>query len=378
MNSRPPIEPNDPENLGWTSGGAGGLVARASRRSVQLLLLAAGLALFAGIFWKVGWPAIAANLSAIGGWFFLLVGLYLFAQVAFCLGWWVVIDPLPPLSSFPRLFGVYLAGDTVNYLSPGSFAGEPLKARLVAAAPVRARRVPAEALPAGGALASVTIYKHADMVAQWLFVFAGVAAALWRFPLSSAARWAALAGVAGLGVLLGLLTWAVFRGTYGPIVARLSRWKPLKTRASRWVEAAQSVDASIRAFYADHRARYFAAVGWNLLGWCGGLLETWVMLRLLTHSEGWWTAFAVEALAMALNTMLLWVPARAGSAEGVRVAVFVLLGLPAAQGAAYSLARRARELTWILPGALYLLAGPLRGGPTKSAKPGPIVAEELP
>ncbi len=378
MTSRPQIEPNEAGNLGGSRTFAGGLVAHASRKWVRLVLLAGGLALFAGIFWKVGWPAILSNLSAIGGWFLLLVALYLFAQLAFCLGWWVVIDPLPPLSRFPRLFGVYLAGDTVNYLSPGSFAGEPLKARLLAGTPLGDPRLPAEVLPAGSGLASVTIYKHADMVAQWLFVLAGVAAALWRFPLAVAARWAALAGVAGLGALLGLLTWAVFQGTYGPIVARISRWKPLAARASRWVDAARRVDASIRSFYANHRGRYFASVGWNLLGWCGGLVETYILLRLLTRSEGWWTAFAVEALAMALNTMLLWVPARAGSAEGVRVAVFVLLGLPAAQGAAYSLARRARELAWILPGALYLLASPLRRSPGSPAKAPALVAEELP
>jgi uncharacterized protein (TIRG00374 family) len=364
VTERPQIEPKDAGESGATPSFAAGLVKRASRRWVRLLLFAAGLALFAFIFSRVGWPAIVSNLSAIGAWFFFLVGLYLFAQIAFCLGWWVVIDPLPPLSRLPRLFGVYLAGDTVNYLSPGSFAGEPLKARLLAGA-----------LPSGSALASVTIYKHADMVAQWLFVLAGVGAALWRFPLPAAARWAALAGLAGLGALLGLLTWAVFRGTYGPIVARLSRWKRLEARATRWTEAARHVDASIRSFYTEHRGRYFAAVGWNLLGWCGGLLETYILLRLLTPSEGWWTAFAVETLAMALNTMLLWVPARVGSAEGIRVAVFVLLGLPAAQGAAYSLARRARELAWILPGALYLVTSPLRGGSAKAAS---SLAQEVP
>jgi uncharacterized protein (TIRG00374 family) len=367
VTERSQIESKDAGEPGPTYSPVAGLAEHASSRWVRFLLFAGGLALFVAIFSRVGWPAIVSNLSAIGAWFFLLVGLYLFAQIAFCLGWWIVIDPLPPLSRFPRLFGVYLAGDTVNYLSPGSFAGEPLKARLLAGT-----------LPSRSALASVTIYKHADMVAQWFFVLAGVGVTLWHFPLPPAARWAAVAGLAGLGALLGLLTWAVFRGTYGPIVARLSRWKRVEAYAARWTEAARKVDASIRAFYAEHHGRYFAAVGWNLVGWCGGLLETYIVLRLLTHSEGWWTAFAVETLAMALNTMLLWVPARAGSAEGVRVAVFVLLGLPAAQGAAYSLARRARELAWILPGALYLVTRPLRGGPARAPAKAASLAEELP
>jgi hypothetical protein len=39
----------------------------------------------------------------------------------------------------------------------------------------------------------------------------------------------------------------------------------------------------------------------------------------------------------------------------VRVGVFLLLGLSAAQGAAYGVARRARELLWLIPGLVVLL-----------------------
>ena len=53
---------------------------------------------------------------------------------------------------------------------------------------------------------------------------------------------------------------------------------------------------------------------------------------------------------MLLNNMFLFVPGRAGTAEGVRTGVFVLLGLPASTGVAYGLVRRARELIWVLPG----------------------------
>jgi uncharacterized membrane protein YbhN (UPF0104 family) len=84
------------------------------------------------------------------------------------------------------------------------------------------------------------------------------------------------------------------------------------------------------------------------------MLETYLILRLLSPSASWGTALAVEALAMALNNMLLFVPGRVGSAEGVRAAVFVLLGMPAALGVAYALVRRGRELVWVLPGLVVL------------------------
>jgi uncharacterized membrane protein YbhN (UPF0104 family) len=57
---------------------------------------------------------------------------------------------------------------------------------------------------------------------------------------------------------------------------------------------------------------------------------------------------------MLLNNMFLFVPGRAGTAEGVRTGVFVLLGLPASTGVAYGLVRRAREILWVLPGLAFV------------------------
>ena len=58
---------------------------------------------------------------------------------------------------------------------------------------------------------------------------------------------------------------------------------------------------------------------------------------------------------MTLNNAFLFIPGRVGSAEGIRVAVFLLVGLPAAQGGAYAVLRRGRELAWTIPGLLLLL-----------------------
>ena len=83
---------------------------------------------------------------------------------------------------------------------------------------------------------------------------------------------------------------------------------------------------------------------------------------MLAPGRGWATAFAVESLAMLLNNMFLFVPGRAGTAEGVRTAVFVLLGMPASTGVAYGLVRRTRELLWVLPG---LVLGGRRAAPAE-------------
>ena len=328
----------------------------AAKRAIQAALLLAGLALIVWILRAVGWPAIATNLARIGvEWFLGLAALYGLAQLAFAIGWWLVIDPRLPLQALPGVFAAYLAGDTANYLTPVRVAGEPLKVHLTG-----------NRMGTGPAVASLTIHKHADLFAQWLFVSLGVCLALGRFSLPLPARLAALAGVAGLGAVLLLMTWALRRGTYSPILRQLSRWKILRRRLERYEVPAQTLDTRIRDFYFSHPSRFLAATAWCLLGWCGAWLETYLLLRLLSPSAPWGTALAIEALALALNNMLLFVPGRVGSAEGVRVGIFVLLGLPAAQGVAYSLVRRGRELLWVLPGLLVILksqTGRLRAAP---------------
>ncbi len=314
------------------------------RRPLRIVLFLLGLAVLAVVFRSVGWPAIASNLARIGPWFLALAALYGAAQLAFTLGWGVLFDPAAPRPPLARLFAIYLAGDSFNYLAPGGVAGEPVKARML-----RGTTGTAEAV------ASLTIHKHADLLAQWIFVSLGVAVALGRFPMPLAAKLLAVAGAAGLGVLLLLLTWGLRRGTYSPVLRGLARWKFLAARLERFQRPAADLDGRIRDFYRLHRGRFGAATGWCFLGWCGGLLETYIVLRLLLPGSGWAAAFAVEALAMALNNMLLFIPGRVGSAEGIRVGVFLVLGFPAGPGAAYSLVRRGRELAWVLPGLLAFL-----------------------
>jgi uncharacterized protein (TIRG00374 family) len=320
--------------------------ARGSRaRHARAVLLLAGVALGLVLVWRTGWPAVQANLATIGWKFFGLVALYMAAEIAFVLGWRSVMEPRPPLSRVPHLLRIYLVGNTLNYLAPGSVAGEPVRASMLR-----------DRMTTSSAIASVAIFKHAHLLSQAFFVAVGLGVAVVYFDLSAAVRWAALASLIVLCGLLLLMTWGLQKGTFAPIVTFLSRFKLLARHLERHREGARHLDEVIRRFYFHKRHHFFSAAGWCLLGWCGGLLETYIVLRLLAPGRGWETAFAAEALAMLLNNMFLFVPGRAGTAEGVRTAVFVLLGLPATTGVAYGLVRRGRELVWVVPG-LFLAAG---------------------
>ena len=315
------------------------------KQLARLGLFLAGLGVAVWIARAVGWPAVRANFAAVGGWCIGLVALYGLAQLAFMHGWWVVIERRLRSAGFLRLFGVYLAGDSVNYLVPsGNLAGEPAKAGLLR-----------ETWGMGQALTSITVHKHAELVAQWVFMVAGVAIALFHFDVPAPVTLAAAAVLAGLGGSLLALTWLLRTGTYLPVLNRLAAWKPLAARVLRHRAAAEALDGRLRAFYREQGPRFAAATGLCLVGWGGALVETYIILRLLSPGQGWLTAVAIEALAMTLNNLFFFIPGRAGSAEGVRAGVFLLLGLPLAQGVAYGIVRRGRELIWLVPGLLVLL-----------------------
>ena len=188
----------------------------------RAILLVAGIALGVFLVWKTGWAAVEANLASIGWWLFRLTALSLLAEIAFVLGWRAVMDPRPPLSSLPALLRIYLAGNTLNYLAPGSVAGEPVRASMLR-----------ERLGTSSAIASVAIFKHAHMLSQAIFVASGLFVAVIYFDLPAAVRWTALTSVVVLCALVVLVTWAFRKGTFAPIVAFLSTWTGARTSFRR-------------------------------------------------------------------------------------------------------------------------------------------------
>jgi hypothetical protein len=198
------------------------------------------------------------------------------------------------------------------------------------------------------------IHKHAELVAQWILLAGGLAICLTYFELPSLMIVANTVIVGGLGGSLLLMTWVLKSGTISPMLRRLADWRPLASFLQAPQTAADALATRIRAFYEDQWQWFLVATGWCFIGYCGGLLETYLVLRIISPAEGWRTAVAIETMVMAFNMLFVFVPARLGSAEGVRAGVFLLVGLPAAEGVAYGVIRRARELAWLLPGLVVL------------------------
>jgi uncharacterized protein (TIRG00374 family) len=335
---------------------------RSGRRALRIFLFAIGVGVLAAILAVVGWRPVAANLEMIGWWFPVLVLLYAFVELAFAYGWKVIIGRRRdgPVT-FAETFAAYLASSSVNYFT--AVGGEPIRASLLAGKIGYSR-----------ALATATVHRHAEMTSQFIYLLLGAGLTLAHFHLPALLRWAALGSLVLFGAVILWMTIALRRGAFGALLDRVARG-PLKS-LTRFRTAAGKLDERIGEIYQRRQEHFLESVAWCFPGWCGGILETYIIMRLLSPKAGFFEAVAVETLAMLVNTALFFIPARIGTAEGVRAALWVMVGFTAAQGIAYGLVRRAREIVWLIPGVVVLLKRHVLDIRHMQLTTGPGLAEE--
>ncbi|MBI4735417.1 MAG: flippase-like domain-containing protein [candidate division NC10 bacterium] len=314
--------------------------------SWQVLCLALGLLLFAGLIYGVGVTAVLAALKRLGWLTPLIVIPYLASYLVDSLGWWWILrrdfdgsagnpGPAPRL---PQLFAIRAAGEAVNAITPTAYlGGEPLKAWLL-------QRHGISLVPC---LASVLVSKTALMLTQGAFVFLGLLVALhhWRsaIPLPVAAVIGLLLGILIFGVLIGVQR----RGLFGLLLGLSRHWSGREALLASWEADIRALDERLREFYGRRIRDFLICCGFHFLGWVLGCWEVYVVLWLLGRPVDFPSAFAIEALSGVAKLAAVIVPGSLGVQEGGQVLIFVAFGLGAPLAVTFGLLRRGRELLWI-------------------------------
>jgi hypothetical protein len=91
-----------------------------------------------------------------------------------------------------------------------------------------------------------------------------------------------------------------------------------------------------------------------LVGWTIGIGEVALVLSLLGSPVVWRTAVAIETLAVVIDTLLFFIPARLGTQEGGKYVIFLLLGLDPQTGLVLGVVRRLRDVVWAMVGLAIL------------------------
>ena len=246
---------------------------------------------------------------------------------------------------------VRLAGEAFNLVTPtAALGGEVVKAWLLR------DRVPLEV-----SVPSVIVAKTTITLAQGLFLLLGIAlaaATLAGSPVLYAMQLLLVLEV----VALALFVRAQTRGLVGRGARLLAR---LGIRPATGEGRAARVDDALRDFYHRQPRRLALSIGYHLVAWILGSLETWLILYFLGVPVSLATATVIEAFGTGIRFATFVVPSSLGAQEGGYVVTFLALGLQSADAVTFGLVRRLRELTWI--GIGLVIFAVMRRGPVVAA-----------
>jgi hypothetical protein len=300
------------------------------------------IVLLAGGIVVLGWtirqldlrPAdIQTGLSNVG-WWFVAILLVSFARFVLRARAWVALTGLP-LPIGPAVAAT-ISGDALGNVTPlGLVASEPSKALYL-------RR---HADP-GHTLAALVAENFFYSVSVALVILAGTLTLLATFVLPDAWRNAAWLALALMGSVLVVATWLAWK-------------RPgVSTRFSfnehRWYgRALGKVRVLEQIAYRGLRAspwRVLVVISCELAFHALSIIESWLILYLLTGSSQWLNAFLFDTLNRVINVVFRVVPLKVGVDEVSASGLADLIGLGSATGLTMALVRKARVLVWAAVG----------------------------
>jgi phosphatidylglycerophosphate synthase/uncharacterized membrane protein YbhN (UPF0104 family) len=322
--------------------GASELPNRAFRLAERFFLVA-GIILLVVLVRELGPSTVLANLTLVGWGIVPIVLQESVAYLANTLGWWAAFPWPRPAIPFGQLLAARIAGDAVNYTTPtATLGGEFVRTRLLRG------RAPTTSL-----VASVAVAKLSQTIGQISFVIIGLAIVIDETPLPAPIQHGLLIGLAAFSALTIALVWAQRRGMFAPLF-RLAVRLGLPAVAPQLARSAQHLDNEIARFHDTANGAFAFSVASFMAGWAMGIVEIYLILWFLNVPVTVHRALTIEVLSVAIDGVLFFVPAKAGTQEGGKVLIFTLLGLDPAKGLALGILRRIRELTWSMVGLTIL------------------------
>ncbi|MDD5627557.1 MAG: lysylphosphatidylglycerol synthase domain-containing protein [Elusimicrobia bacterium] len=301
----------------------------------ERLVVVVGFLTLLGLLWKFEPGTVWGLVSGVGWGFLIILPMQLCDHILNAVGWrYAFAEADAARVSFWQLVRVRVAGDGVNYLTPSAtIAGEIIRPAMLGAH-----------IPAHSRNSSVVVAKVAQSLGQAGFAMVGL---LVLIPLrlgflSGAQVWAGLGACAFIIVLVGAgMAGFCARRRDGSYLWRLREpLAGLREQTARYLR--------------ESPGRFALSCLFFLLGFAWGAWEVLVICYFLGIRIDALTALSVEVLSVLVDSIFIVVPAKIGTQEAGKTAIFAGLGLTASKGLAFGLVRHARELAWAAAGfALY-------------------------
>jgi hypothetical protein len=278
--------------------------------------------------------------------------------------WWLILHSLGYRLPYLSIASYRLASYGISYFTLGpQIGGEPAQVYFIH----RYQNV-----PLSSALASVSLDKILELLANSAFLMTGVFSALRAGLFLDLAPVQALLVLSGLTFLLGMYTLALWRGKT-PLTWGMSKLPFHNTWIVRFRSTIASAEEQISLFCRRKPLAVFLASCLSLAIWIAMLAEYWFVLDTLGLR---FNAFQVMvAMVAALVAFLFPLPGGLGALEASQVLAMEALGADPAIGISISLVIRARDV--LIAGAGILLGGLIARKKSPAPLAGEIVNESL-
>jgi 1L-myo-inositol 1-phosphate cytidylyltransferase len=320
---------------------------RRFRKHARYLLTGAGLLLLVVLLTTIGTAAVLDSLARFGPWFLAILGVALAWLFVQAWAWYLVqrayFRPVPLLP----MFRARVICDALNTLIPSAnVGGEAARAFLIK------RYVPlTEGIP--GVLADKTV----EFFATTLFLMLGFLASLLFIRLPG---WMAGAAAVSFGITFVCIGVFIVFQRKG-VRWTLDRAAKVVPRVQRFIDKKESaiaeLDANLRLVYSRFSWKTVAAAGLHFVNRIFGLVEVYIILRVLGTGASVIQALFISTGVTLINTAFFFVPGHFGVMESGHVLILQSLGFTAALGLSLGVIRRIRKLAMAALGLLlYALA----------------------
>jgi hypothetical protein len=302
-------------------------------RIFDRIVVIIGVVAVAILLWKLDAGSVLGTVGRVGWGILFIIAQEVIPQAINAFGWRLSFTPREARSyRLFELWKLWLSMDGINYLIPtGTVAGEVARASMLN-----------DSHPAEVRSASVVASRFGATVAQIAVVLAGFVFLVSRVPRVRSHGWIIMAATSLLVLMaLVLLTYLLFGRRWITAGDRL----PSPARGPL-----RAMSRHLRDYFAHHRWRFAASVVVFAGAYSWGAFEGFWICRFIGVPVSVTTALTIEALSLAIDGALFLVPAKIGTQELGKTAIFSLLGLPLPAGLAFGIVRHTREILWALAG----------------------------
>ena len=307
---------------------------RTGSKTVKSILGLAGLALLVYLIHRAGLQIILTHIRDFG-WNFLLVfalgGFWLFLQT---LAWQAIQSSRFPTPSLLTLFRYKIVCDGFNTILPlANLGGEATRVYLIR-----------NHTPLGKGLAGVMVDKTMELLAGVVFMAAGL---MVGFLFTEIPRALILPGVVCLGAIaIGIVFLiVVLHVGFFDLLLKVSRVVGALNRLVASSEAPiRRLEENLRALVKQPPARIFLGGFYHILSRILGVVEAWIVLRILHVSITFTDTLVLMALVVGINTLFFLIPGQWGISEGSHMVILQSLGVAGPVGLSLGIIKRIRKI----------------------------------